>query len=136
MSKVVVQDNGCWQWQGGFGGGAKAYPRFYWNGNTGYAHRFSCEYFNGPIPKGYTVDHLCRNTYCVNPSHLEAVTMKENGLRGNTFQGINARKTHCPHGHPYIEENILNTKRQSRQCKTCARERSRIKQGYYERKKL
>lgn len=48
-----------------------------------------------------TVDHLCRNTSCVNPAHLEAVTNKENTLRGLTVTAINAQKTACAAGHPY-----------------------------------
>lgn len=36
----------------------------------------------GPIPEGLTIDHLCRNTMCVNPDHLEPVTHRENLMRG------------------------------------------------------
>src|ERR1700722_13445571 len=54
---------------------------FVWTGNKiwngyGRVHR------KGPIPKGLTLDHLCRNRVCVNPSHLEPVSMKENFDRG------------------------------------------------------
>jgi len=45
------------------------------------AHRVSYEHFRGPIPEGYEVDHGCRNTLCINPAHLEAVTPEENILR-------------------------------------------------------
>jgi hypothetical protein len=37
-------------------------------------HRVSYMTFKGEIPEGYEVDHTCRNTYCINPAHLEAVT--------------------------------------------------------------
>lgn len=40
----------------------------------------------GPIPEGYVVDHVydrgCRYRDCFNPAHLEAVTGRENFLRG------------------------------------------------------
>lgn len=64
-------------------------------------HRWSYHYFVGPIPKDLTIDHLCRRPRCANPSHLEAVTMRENILRGNGLAGQNARKTIAKCGHPY-----------------------------------
>lgn len=38
-----------------------------------YAHRVYWARANGPVPRGHQVDHLCGNSRCVNPEHLEAV---------------------------------------------------------------
>lgn len=78
-------------------------------GRTVRAHRFAYEHFIGPIPEGLELDHLCRRPSCVNPLHVEPVTHHENMLRGK--RGRNAgkwelAKTHCPHGHPYVGDNL------------------------------
>jgi hypothetical protein len=98
-----------------------------------YAHRLSYTAVKGPIPVGLVIDHLCRNRACINPDHLEPVTNRENILRGNTIMAANAAKTHCPEGHEYTPENTrLRTgagKAQSRECRTCARIKSRARKA-------
>lgn len=115
----------CWQWTasttaGGYGqirtGGAAGPMR--------YAHRVAYEFTVGPIPDGLQIDHLCRNRSCVNPGHLEPVDNRENSLRGQSFAALNARKTHCPKGHEYSQENtVLDTNTGSRKCRICTRKR-------------
>lgn len=46
------------------------------------AHRLSYEAHVGPIPKRLLLDHTCRMRCCINPDHLEPVTVQENTLRG------------------------------------------------------
>lgn len=41
-------------------------------------HRWSYEQHHGTIPDGLEIDHICRVRACVNPSHLRAVTHKQN----------------------------------------------------------
>lgn len=50
------------------------------------AHRVSYQEFRGDIPDGYEIDHACRNTLCINPAHLEAVTPEENIVRRDRGQ--------------------------------------------------
>lgn len=45
------------------------------------AHIVSYETFIGPIPEGYEIDHTCRNGFCINPNHLEAVPPATNKER-------------------------------------------------------
>lgn len=46
------------------------------------AHRVIYEQEVGPIPPGYTIDHLCEFKACVEPTHLEAVPHYVNCHRG------------------------------------------------------
>ena len=84
------------------------------------AHRFAYEFIIGAIPKGLTLDHLCRVHPCCNPSHLEPVTSAVNVMRGFGPCAQNARKIHCPLGHIYDKENTyyypVTNHRMSREC--------------------
>lgn len=51
------------------------------------AHRWSYENFVGPLEADKQVDHLCRHPWCVQPSHLELVEMKENVRRMHVAHG-------------------------------------------------
>lgn len=92
---------------------------------TKLAHRLSYEHFVGPILDGLTIDHLCRDRACVNPAHLEAVTISINVLRGFNPMAINARKTHCPLGHFYAGPHGRIVHRPNgktyRRCRECGR---------------
>lgn len=79
------------------------------------------ELFKGKIGDGLVLDHLCRNRVCVNPDHLEQVTIGEN-VRRSPLHGVSGRaKTHCPSGHEYSGENLKRSKDGTRVCVTCRR---------------
>ena len=113
--------DGCWIWKAYVP--PKGYGQFWLNGDnkTG-AHRFSYTTFNGSIPDGLQIDHLCRNKVCVNPKHLEAVTARENQMRNpDSIVLANLLKTHCHRGHELIGDNLYKRKDNRRDCMTCRR---------------
>lgn len=125
----VVAETGCWLWlgrlsrQGGYGW-------FDLRRDARKAHRVSYELHRGPIPGGLEMDHLCRVRRCVNPHHLEPVTHAINVTRG--LGSHYKYKTHCVNGHVFSDDNLYKT-RPNRDCKTCARDRS--KRRYLQSKK-
>lgn len=117
--KKVEKTEGCWLWTASLDGkgygqlqvGTLAKPKMK------RAHRISYELAHGEIPEGMVIDHLCRQTRCVNPEHLEAVTFQENLLRGNGGR----LRTKCAKGHDFSPENTA-IRGGKRKCKQCARD--------------
>jgi hypothetical protein len=118
--KITGAPADCWEWtdkldRGGYGSLTVR------RGLSVRAHRFAYEMLVGPIPEGLHLDHLCRNTNCVNPLHLEAVTPRENSLRSASVTGLNAAKTHCIRGHEFNEANTWIRPNGERECRPCKR---------------
>ncbi len=114
----------CWPWLAKTE--REGYGRVWWKGRSELSHRVSYELTLGAIPDGAHLDHLCRTRYCVNPQHLDPVTMAENIARGQSPSATNARRTHCVNGHEFTAENTYHPPKQprSRYCIACARQRS------------
>jgi hypothetical protein len=127
LSKVVLSHDGCWLFLGKKQ--QKAYMTLKFEKKIYQAHRFFYEFFIGPIPKGLQIDHLCRTPSCCHPKHLEPVTSRENSARGEGFVGQNLRKTHCPKGHEFNQDNTYYVLKKSgffsRNCRPCRTEQTR-----------
>ena len=76
----VVTESGCWIWLGALDGG---YGVFSLDGRKDRANRAAYKLFKGAIPSEKQVLHVCDVACCVNPAHLEPVTMAENTRRGD-----------------------------------------------------
>lgn len=123
---------GCWQWMGRTARGYGCFAiQFEGRRRTYGAHRYAYESLRGDIPDGLHLDHLCRNTLCVNPDHLEAVTPRENAWRSESTFVKRRLDTHCQRGHPFDEENTYVVPRTSggRRCKECARRNRRRREA-------
>lgn len=73
--------SGCWIWEGALS--ILGYGKIYVAGSLKPAHRVGWEIYKGIIPEGFVLDHLCRRKNCVNPDHLDPVTVGENSKRRN-----------------------------------------------------
>lgn len=124
----VDKTGDCWLWTAGRNrqGYGEFATRQTDNPKTRVAHRIAYELVVGPIPEGLVLDHLCRNPPCVNPAHVEPVTVGENTMRGVGLAPQRARQTHCVNGHEYTPDNTyIAPKRGTRDCRTCRQIRSR-----------
>lgn len=112
--------DGCHLWTGVAAG--NGYGRFIWQNDPYWqAHRLAFALAHGEIDPTLTIDHLCRVRLCVNPDHLEQVTLRENGLRRNGWVGGT-----CPRGHD-LSESTRPRRAGSHQmyCRACHRESAR-----------
>ena len=80
-------------------------------------HRLMYESILGVIPDGLVLDHLCKTTSCINPEHLEPVSVKENVRRGKLVT------KYCSKGHEYTPDSTHYTPHKNgymtKKCREC-----------------
>lgn len=129
MALVNIRPGMCWLWKGNH---SKGYGRFLVQSadqQTIASHRFAYLAFVGKIPEGLELDHLCRNTRCCNPEHVEPVTREENLRRSDVALGIRSAATHCASGHEFTKANTYIRTSGRRACKECNRRRHQSTRG-------
>lgn len=129
-AKLSVHElTGCWLWNGGLFEERGGYSQIWFNKNWR-GHRLFYSIFISSIPDDLVLDHLCRTPRCVNPEHLEPVTISVNVRRG--LSGELKIYDKCINQH---EASTINTgvrKDGRKYCKVCRKineqkRRTRIK---------
>lgn len=134
-AKYVIEPNGCYRWTGCMR--PDGYGQVWAFGTVRKAHRVALilagrelPAYDGGSTNALVVDHICRNTWCVNADHLRIVRQGDNCgvLAKPTPFFTNKLRLFCPKGHPYSGENVarLLTRRgkrgqwgTGRMCLTC-----------------
>src|SRR5262245_1991367 len=124
MTRAAIWDRidrsgACWLWTGAKTTAGYGVARL--DGRNRYVHRTVYEMLVGPIPPGLEADHLCRNTGCVNPRHVELVTHRVNIRRGKA--AVRAAATHCRRGHLLTADSAFIRADGARCCRQCSRRR-------------
>lgn len=118
-SKIKInKQTGCWEWLGGtFTNG---YGVFKAKRKTWRAHRYSYTISKGKIPENKILHHKCENKLCVNPKHLEPITILEHPKISTNH---NTNKTHCIRGHLLSGKNLYITPSSGKRvCSKCSSE--------------
>jgi hypothetical protein len=110
---------GCWTWNGSRNNAG--YGQVTINYRNKRAHRFFYEMLIGNIPENKVIDHTCRNKSCVNPAHMEIVTVGENSRRGQSRLMEAHRNNTCANGHKWNRLNLRVRPQKDGTAKICCR---------------
>ncbi len=123
LEKCSVDDDGCLIFGGFRNNNGYGQISNHPISHQAYTHRVMYQRFVGPIPDGLSLDHLCRNRACCNPSHLEPVTHRENMLRSRTPGILTYLENRCRRGHDMADAYVRRNG--NRMCRSCIHLRER-----------
>lgn len=126
-----IDGNGCWNWIGPVNG--SGYPLIRFIGRKVLGNRLIAHLYLGlklDDKKSHAL-HRCDNPKCLNPKHIfigsHLQNMQDMARKGRGSSG-HGKETHCPHGHEYDAKNTgITTNPPGRSCRTCRRERERLR---------
>ena len=117
-SRTVVNENGCWTWQGAKD--KNGYGSVWHNSQMWKVHRLMYQLAIGLIPDNLEIDHICFNPPCINPDHMRLVNHRTNCQN----KKVGSRPT-CKAGHQWTEANCYRDQQGHRVCRTCRDNRVR-----------
>lgn len=109
----MILPTGCWDWPGRRCSGH--YGQCSMSMKLVMVHRVVWEHYNGLVPDGMELDHLCRNRICANPEHLRAVPPLAN-------RGVYQAYTPPPRIDPYPFRVCSHGRGLVTLCADCTRE--------------
>lgn len=121
MDKYVPATDECSIWPGQRD--PNGYGHLHADGSHYLAHRVAYTLLVGAIPDGLVIDHLCRSTGCVNPTHLEPVTNRENLVRGMSPMAQALRSGLCYRGHERVDVDRFGDCRKCKNIRQAERRR-------------
>ncbi|MEN6290757.1 MAG: HNH endonuclease [Methanobacterium sp.] len=108
LSRINVNpETECWNWMSSKS--EKGYGLKFIKSKKFRVHRLTFHCFKGFKDQSKILDHICKNTSCVNPDHLREVSHFENSVLYSdvTFSSVNHKKTKCKNGHDFNEKNTI-----------------------------
>lgn len=124
-SNFDITESGCWssRWSKQGKGYATISQKVDGKVSIYLAHRAAWTLYNGEIPQGMVVDHMCFNRACVRPDHLRLLTLRENT---RSKLGVHVPPGQCKNGHPDSELVLANSGRGKQQliCAPCLKDRN------------
>lgn len=121
----------CWIWERGTN--SVGYGQLRWKGRLWLVHRLVWQLTVKGLKTSDKMDHLCRNTLCFNPDHLEVVDDQTNIRRANGWTQDEEDRWYCTKNH-LVEGPNLKLRKGRREstgtCKLCYNEFMRVSRGY------
>lgn len=126
LENAVPGPNGCHI--STYSVGSHGYSQIGWHENGQHlqttGHRAAWVCWNGQIPEGATIDHLCKERRCVNPLHLRMLSNYENARRTS---GRDWPLGQCVNGHSNKYLVLSGSKRVCSPCRADWQRRYRAK---------